>query len=465
MTVVIPRSYVTDVDNPPIEVLARAIEIHQTEIERLEKLFKYYDGQHEILDKKYDQSDYKNIVINEAKKISDLNTDFALGNPVSYSSESENDISTLLDVLDDIDINAHDIELEKDLSVFGYSNELHYVRLVDGTEETQFMIQKIDPRGSFVVVDNSLDKVPMFAVRYFELTDLKGESSGYQVEVYAPNKIILYTTEDLTLKKVVLSDVKDNLYGKVPMIEFRNNEEKQGDFESAISLIDAYNQIMTDRLNDKEAHLQAVLISYGYSIVDAIEATSESSGKELAVYAPDPSGRTEYLTNPLDETQVEILAKRIKDDIHEITNTPNLNDENFAGNISGEAMKWKIFGLLNNLGTKQRYFIKGIKQRLSLLQSAIKLKYNVDLDIKSVEIKMKPFIPTNLSEVISNIAASQDFIPLAFSLGWLPDVDNPDELIEQMSVQKAENIAENQAMLGVPNANLEEGAEDDKGNG
>lgn len=54
-------------------------------------------------------------------------------------------------------------------------------------------------------------------------------------------------------------DVQQHYFGAVPVTEFWNNEEQQGDFEQQISLIDAYNVLMSDRVNDKEQLVDAIL--------------------------------------------------------------------------------------------------------------------------------------------------------------------------------------------------------------
>ena len=58
----------------------------------------------------------------------------------------------------------------------------------------------------------------------------------------------------------------ENLFGAVPIIEYRNNEERQGDFEQLISLIDAYNLLQTDRISDKEAFVDALLVTFGFGL-------------------------------------------------------------------------------------------------------------------------------------------------------------------------------------------------------
>ena len=49
-------------------------------------------------------------------------------------------------------------------------------------------------------------------------------------------------------------------------MEYRNNEEKQGDFEQMIPLIDAYNVLQSDRVNDKEQFVDAFLFLTGIDL-------------------------------------------------------------------------------------------------------------------------------------------------------------------------------------------------------
>lgn len=66
------------------------------------------------------------------------------------------------------------------------------------------------------------------------------------------------------------------------------------------------------------------------------------------------------LVNTFDENGVQVLADALIDDFHKTSYVPNLNDENFSGNVSGEAMKYKLFGLLLVLATKIGYMEDGL---------------------------------------------------------------------------------------------------------
>ena len=57
-----------------------------------------------------------------------------------------------------------------------------------------------------------------------------------------------------------------------------------------------------------------------------------------------------------------MLKKAIKDDIHEFSKVPCLTDENFVGNASGVAMKYKLLGFEGLGKTKERYFKRGLRK-------------------------------------------------------------------------------------------------------
>ena len=136
------------------------------------------------------------------------------------------------------------------------------------------------------------------------------------------------------------------------------------------------------------------------------------------------------------------------DDFHKTTYVPNLNDENFAGTQSGEAMKYKLFGLLLVLSIKIGYLEDGIMQRLELLQNILNVK-GQNVDVEGTTIKFKPNLPINRSDIINQIKESQEFIPLLISLGWLDDIDNPQEVVEMLNQQKEENMKLQAKALGV----------------
>lgn len=333
MAIKMDRELAGDVNKPSAEVLAYCIAEHLKEVDRLNNLSDYYDGRHEILTRKKESSkELTNVMINNAKYVTDLNVGFTFGNPIAYTPGKENNIEEVIEVFDEIGIKKHDRELGKDLSVFGIGHELHYLSL--HKDKIVPKIACIDPRGIFLVTDDTVDSNSLFAVRYIEKFDLKGESIGYHVEVYTANWLIVYKVKDLEFKQYEVLKASQHYYNAVPVIEFRNNEEKQGDWEQAISLMNAYNVLQSDRINDKEAFIDAILVLYGFSLE---EGDGNQGGGNIVINAPSKADGADvgYLTKTFSESDVQVLSKSIEKDIHKVTYTPNLSDENFGGNISG----------------------------------------------------------------------------------------------------------------------------------
>ena len=309
-------------------------------------------------------------------------------------------------------------------------------------------IKCIDPRGIFLVTDDTVDKNSLFAVHYQPVFDLQGGIDHYIVKYYNDNRVITYKTQSRGFGEYLLIDAKQHFFKKVPVIEYRNNEEKQGDFEQAISLIDAYNLLESDRLNDKEAFVDAILFIRGFTLQDG-DGAKLASEKMLQTSAKPSEVAADYLTKELNEDGVNLLREAILDDIHKVTYVPNMNDEKFAGNISGEAMKYKLFGLLQLMSVKSRYMIKGLRQRLQLFENILKIK-DSSLDTTGTKIKLKPNLPVNTSDIINQIVTAYNagILPLKVLLSWLPDIDDVDEVIEQLNLEKEEKIELQRKVMG-----------------
>lgn len=469
MGIPIDRDLIEDINNPSDDVIAYALKEHKKKLERFERLFNIYNNKEAEDIIKDTRARYEKVTVNHAKYVTDMNVGFIMGNPVSYTAGKENNgsewkdknIDPILDVYEEVDIFTHDTELEKDLSVFGEAYELQYLRLNPENEtQVQARIQKIDPRGIFVVTDDTVEKTPLFAVHYMEKFNLSGESKGYLLHVYTPLFKRVKKTQDISLNDVKELEVQNHYYNDVPITEYRNNEERQGDFEQAISLMEAYNALQSDRIADKEAFIDAVLIFYGFKV--------EGNLKDGVVNAPskEDGASAEWLTKTFDENSVETLAKSIEDNIHKITYVPNMNDEKFGGNLSGEAMKYKLFGLLQLLSVKERYLIRGLRHRLELMQNVLRIK-DPTIDITGTKIKIKPNLPINTSDIIEQIVNLVDLLPLETLLSWLPDIDDPGEEIAKLIAEREERIRLNQKAMGTMNSHsdVETDEEDDDDTG
>ncbi|HOQ62528.1 MAG TPA: phage portal protein, partial [Clostridia bacterium] len=93
---------------------------------------------------------------------------------------------------------------------------------------------------------------------------------------------------------------------------------------------------------------------------------AEQIRQEKMLYLPGEDVKVEYLTKSLTESDVEILKDSIKSDIHKFAMVPDLSDVNFAGNASGVAMRYKLFGLEQLTKVKERWFKEALQERMRL---------------------------------------------------------------------------------------------------
>ncbi|MCG7406771.1 phage portal protein [Paenibacillus sp. ACRRX] len=445
MAIIRDRDLIPDLNDIPVEMLVSCINEHQQGLERLNKLDKYYKGNHDILNRKDSMTGLPNnkLVANHAKYITDIATGYVLGNPVKYDGSQIEPITNAFKLND---IVSHDSELGKDLSMFGVGRELYYMSSDDVPVPK---VTVIDPRQLFLVVDDTVEYKSMFALHYYERKDINNKVIGYKVNVYTSELIVIYHSTNL--KDFEMVDIKDHFFGSVPVVEFWNNEEQQGDYEQQISLLDAYNALQSDRVNDKEQLVDALLKIKGVSLGDDTAEASKTIKllKELKVLELPEDGEADWLTKQLTESEVEVLRQAIKSDIHEFSMVPDLTDENFASNVSGVAMKYKLFGLEQLAVTKQRYFVQGLRERLAMFARILSVKGKA-VDTSDVTITMTRNLPANDLETAQIIATLAGSVSNETLIKLLSFVQNAKEEIERLNAQKDQEVKRNQQAFGMP---------------
>ena len=438
MTITLDRELMTD-GIPTPEILEYCIKQHQGTLARLNKLSDYYDGKQDISNRTFGNPNIPNhkIVANHAKYIVDIATGFLVGNPIAYSGSQ---VDKIMDEYSRMDIISHDTELEKDLSVFGIGYELMYLAPVD-EGDTEIRIKSIDPRGIFVVTDDTVDKNPLFGVHYQQRFKLDGSLNYYLINVYTEDKIYTYHAKGLSKGQMTLFEESEHYFGAVPVVEYRNNEERQGDFEQQISQFDAYNLLQSDRINESEQRVNSILFIKGFTLGE------NNLTHDSIIETTEKDSDLKWLIKEIKEADNEVLRKALLDDIHKFSYIPSMTDEHFAGNVSGEAMKYKLFGLLQLLSIKTRYMSKSLRKRLELMRNILNTKGS-NIDISDVKITFKPNLPINTNDLASIINQLKGILPLETLIGWLPDIDDPAEQLQKLEEEQSKSIQNQQQALG-----------------
>lgn len=415
-------------------VAAKYIKRHSSELEYLEKLEAYYRGKQAILDRQKDGDLSNNkLVCNHAKYIADFASAYLIGEPVVYTSKF--DITALTDVLDSADAATQDIDLEHGAAVFGRTYELIYT-----DENAEIRLAKVSPMNAFVVYDDTVAQRPLFGVHYYPTFDENGNRTGFKGSICtdAYTQAITLTTS-MGIQSV--GEPADHFFGKVPLDEIYNNSERTGDFEVVMSLIDAYNTLQSDRVNDKEQFVKALLVIKGQVLGDTDEESSETYNaiKRMGVMTLDENGDASFLTRQLDEDKVEILSKSISHDIHKFSGVPDMSDENFAGNVSGVAMKFKLLMLDQITKFKERYFAEGLRYRLECIANVLSAKGGAAIPVKDISMQFTHSLPANEVELAQTINSLSGSVSQETLISRLPFVKDPKKEIEAVNKEKQDN--------------------------
>ncbi|MDY4950313.1 MAG: phage portal protein [Clostridium cadaveris] len=434
------REFLNEDGTIPGKLIEKCLSEHKNMIGRYEELLNYYEGKHKILNRTMSSDNLPNnkLVCNHAAYITDMAVGYVFGVPVSYSGEGNGD-EILNEIFTGIDEDSHNNELALDISILGIGNELIYM---NDEEVPGIELAVLSPLNTFLVCDTTVKHKPMFAVNYTEKTDIEGTVKGYDVNVYTEEKIYKYFTKDSSFNNLELVEENEHYFKDIPIIEYKNNKNSTGDFEKVLTLIDAYNILQSDRINDKAQLADALLAVIGASLGDdeGEKTTTAKLIKEMKILELDEGGDAKYLTKQLNETEVEVLKKSIKDDIHEFSKVPCLTDENFVGNSSGVAMKYKLLGFEQLGKTKERYFKQGLRKRIKLISNVEGTRAKT-IDANSIDIVMKRSLPVD-DELKARILQETDG-----SLSWETrikeynpeiDVDEEKKRLEEENQKKIE---------------------------
>jgi len=400
-------------------VAAKFIMRHDNEVGYLLKLEGYYRGDQAILDRVKDADLSNNrLVCNHAKYIADFTASYLIGEPVAYTADF--DITALTDALKAADAATQDIDLAHHGAIFGRSYELIYL-----DEAAELKLARISPINGFVVYDDTVEQRPLFGVQYYPTFDDNGQLLGYKGTISTGTYI-----QDITLTSSRgiknIGEPIPHYFGKVPLDEIYNNAERMGDFENVMSLIDAYNTLQSDRVNDKEQFVKALLVITGQVLgdTDAESAETYDAIKRMGVMTLDQGSTASFLTRQLDEGSVEILSKSISHDIHKFSGVPDMSDENFAGNVSGVAMRYKLLALEQITKFKERYFAEGLRYRLECINNVLVAKGNAAIDVNDINIQFTHSLPTNeleIAQLINNLTGTVSQETLVSLLPFVKD--------------------------------------------
>jgi SPP1 family phage portal protein len=140
-----------------------------------------------------------------------------------------------------------------------------------------------------------------------------------------------------------------------------------GDAERVLTLIDAYNRTLSDASNEIEQYRLAYLVLKGMTAGDGTEDDLRR-GKIIELLGEHDD--VSYLTKDINDALIEHHLDRLEANIIRLSKSVNFDDESFAGQSSGESLKYKLQALENKCVTAERKMTATLRNQFRVLFSA-----------------------------------------------------------------------------------------------
>ena len=417
----IEKEYIIDnAEDFDLEALETFIQRHRANIVRYEQLRNMYIGKHEILSDAYRVDTWKpnnKLVANFAKYIVDTFNGYFMGIPVvtSHDTDSANEYINFVESYNDIDDN--NAELSKLCDIYGHAYEIIFA-----DEEAQIGIKAVDPRDGFIIYDNSIRAKTLFGVRY---------------KVNAQNEVEGSISDETSIRyfdniggKYKFTEEKPHYFQRVPMVEYLENEERLGAFESVETLINAYNKAISEKANDVDYFADAYMKILGARL-DPDTITEIKKNRIINMIGPETKELiVEFMEKPNADVTQENLIERLENLIFSISMVANINDDKF-GTTSGIALKYKLQSMSNLANTKERKFVKSFSQRYNIIANFPNAKITPD-EAATLYYSFTRNVPNNLVEEADTALKLKNVISDETAIRTLSIVDNVKDELERI---------------------------------
>lgn len=315
-------------------VLSKALSIHAENVSDITYLWEYYKGDQPILERKKEvRGDICNkIVENHADEIVSFKTGYAFGEPVTYAGRAEDDCAPAIAHLNAWntlnDKATQDMDIGTWMHVCGQAykfvcprSDFYYYR--DEEDDSPYLTESIDPREAFVVYYNGMKKVPVMGVKIVKVTSDDGLVTTDLYCCYTENSYYEIPQVDANNTLIPARPVPHTLRG-IPIVEYPLNLARRGALEAVIPLLDAINNLQSNRLDGIEEFVQSLLLFHNVD-VDAqdVQRLQQLGAIKYKDVEPSMPGEVKYITAELNQTGAQTLKEDLYASVLIIAGMPN----------------------------------------------------------------------------------------------------------------------------------------------
>ena len=368
-----------------VEVLEEAMKLHEKNRAEIEYLFKYFKGDQPILQRsKTVRPEICNrIVENRANEIVSFKVGYLCGEPIQYVGRSSEEattagVGTLNEYMFLVDKPALDQEVVEWGMICGtaYRMVLANDAYEAESDEAPFDMFTLDPRDSFVVYSNDVKRRRMMGVKY-------------NTDVFGSKTFSVYTDKlYFTIQDGKVLEVASNTLGTVNVYEYPANNARLGALEIVLPLLDAINNIESNRMDGIEQFVQAFVKFINCDITkedfEALKDLGAIKVKSLEGQQAD----VDIVTNELNQQQTQTLKDDAYQAVLTICGMPNRNGGSSTSDTGSAVLLRDGWSLAESRAKDSELMFK--RSEKEVLRLVLKLCEGLaDLKLRLKDIDMK----------------------------------------------------------------------------
>lgn len=396
-----------------VGILQKAMNKHNKNRSQIEYLYKYYKGFQPVLSrtKEVRPEICNTIVENWANEIVSFKVGYLCGSPIQYvSGNTKDDISEQIDLLNKYMEGEGKASKDKDLFEWQMISGTSF-RLGLPTEDGDcpFDVYSLDPRNTFVIYSNDIKKKPLAGVTY--VTKEENNMTIKHFSVY---------TEDMyfEVKDWKVIKAESHILPEIPIIEYPANNARLGAFEIVLGLLDAINDLESNRMDGVEQFVQSLIVVYNATLDGQNGNDIREKGLVELKSIGENKADIKIISEELNQDQTQTLKNDLMQRVREIVGLPSQGDGTTGDSSNNGAALLK--GGWENAETRAKeselMFKKSEQVFLKLILGICSAYKNsgVNLDYKDIDIQFTRRNYENLlvkSQVLTTMLANEKIDP------------------------------------------------------
>ena len=411
------------------EILEGFIQQHEMQKLRYLELYNQYLSRPPILAEPPKEEAWKpdnRLVGNFGKYLVDTFNGFFNGIPMRPSHYNEHVNEIIQDFWNANNMDNTMNELAKSTSIYGRA----YLFLFQN-EESKTEVAYNDPLDMFVIYSDEIRPRSLYGVRYTV------DEDGYKGQLFSDSEAYDFTLDGDSLS---LTESHSLFYGRVPMIEFIENEERQSLIEPVESLINGFNNVLSEKNNDVSYFSDAYLSILGALLDD--DSIRNLKDNRIINLAGDNAEKVtvEFLEKPdADQTQENFLD-RTERLIYQLSQVANIDDTTFgtAGNSSGVALEFKLQPMKNLASNKERKFQQGLQTLFGMVFNVVtNVPGNLSDEYRNIQYNWSRNLPANSEAEMQVVRGLDGIISHKTQLDMLSAVSDSQRELELIEEENA----------------------------